>query len=93
MTVVRRKRGMWWLLASMAAAALAASPRVVRFLRVDACLDHGGVWDYTGGGCRFDVASLPVPPSQPLSLLSIFLLLVAAACFLLAWWKQNSIQR
>ena len=89
----RNKRGMVWPSASIAAAALAASPRVIQFLRVDACLDHGGVWDYTSGGCRFDVASLPVPASQSLSRLSIFLLLVAGVCFLMAWRKRQRDKR
>jgi len=84
---------MRWLLASVAAVSLAAFPSVIQFVRVDACLDHGGVWDNKSGGCRFDAASLPAPPSQSLSVVSIFLLLAAAVCLLMAWRKRHSIQR
>lgn len=59
---------------------LAAAPSVLRFLRVDACLDNGGIYDYLADVCRFDVQHLPVPDRTPVSLPTLGVLTVAAVC-------------
>jgi len=35
------------------------APTVAVWLRIDACLDRGGVWDHDRGECRWDVLQMP----------------------------------
>ncbi len=52
------RRGAIWFLWFIPLAVLAAH-YVYRLFTIDYCLDHGDVFDYTKGTCRFDVTTLP----------------------------------
>src|SRR5258705_8340843 len=63
----------------------AVVPYVMRFLRVDQCLDRGGVYDYAAHLCRFDVQHLPVPDHEPVPGPTVGALVVAAVCLAAGW--------
>jgi hypothetical protein len=68
--MIFHKASIWFFMAAASVLAVSIGP-AGRFLRVDACIDRGGVYDYSADRCRFDVQQLPVPKHQSITVLSI----------------------
>lgn len=79
------KTGTRWRLLGFAIFGVALLPQTIRFLRVDACLDRGGVYNYASGACRFDVEQLPVPARTVFPIALPIAVAAAMLCVALGW--------